>query len=160
LPLCSLILAFLVPALAPSQSADRNDQESILVLVRALNPLDGVAVVETSSGRLRTVHVGDVIDAYSAKVTKVLADRLVLERVPGPSSDLATIWLYRGESFTKPPRPVVFAREAPTNEVVQPGSAIEAEPLPVAGAAVRAGDEKPESGETGSNSSGTKKKQR
>jgi hypothetical protein len=127
LPLWSLTFLFLLLPPASSQRTDSNGDAAILV--RAVNPLDGVAVVETPKGRLRMVE-----------------DRLVLERLPGPSSDAATIWLYVGESLEKPSRVVVFARKAPTNDVAQPGAPVETKASPLPGAAAEVGNEKADNG--------------
>lgn len=158
LPLWSLSLLLLFPSPAQTAIAASSDEPSILV--RALNPLDEVAVVQTSTGDLEIVRVGDVIEVFSAKVTKVLGDRLVLERVPGPSSDLATIWIYkaaRGESSSKSSRVVVFAREAPARDVATPAPLVEAQGSP-APAGAEDNDVKAEVAGNGSDRTRNKKK--
>lgn len=67
--------------------------------VRVLNPVDGMAVVEEPDGELLTLRLGDDVSEHltssgSLKITKVLADRLVVEGVIG-SGDKAKLWIYK-----------------------------------------------------------------
>jgi hypothetical protein len=67
--------------------------------VRALNPVDGIAIVQEPQGTLRTVHPGDDVSDLLAvagrfKVTKVLEDRLVIEGILA-SGGKAKLWVYK-----------------------------------------------------------------
>jgi len=82
------------------------------ILVRALNPVDGLAVVQESDGDLRTLRLGDAV-FESFKVTKVLGDRLVAEGVT-ESGIKARLWIYKAAPSDESSRVVVLeARTKP-----------------------------------------------
>ena len=80
--------------------------------VRALNPVDGLAVVQEPGGALRTVGLGDDVSEHLAvsgsfKVTKVLADRLVAEGIL-ESGVKAKLWIYKAGPGDENSRVVVL----------------------------------------------------
>jgi hypothetical protein len=80
--------------------------------VGALNPVDGLAVVQETDGDLRTLHLGDDVSdlltvSGSLKITKILEDRLVVEGIL--SSGIKTkLWIYKAAPGDKSSRVVVL----------------------------------------------------
>jgi hypothetical protein len=60
----------------------------------AFSPAEGIAVVRYPDRRLRTLRVGDVLGASSARLTQVLPDRLVLQE-GSAAGGKQTVWLFR-----------------------------------------------------------------
>lgn len=84
------------------------------LVVRALGPVDGRAVVSTADGRMHVLHVGDTVPGTRAVVRQVLSDRLVVEIPGNEGARPATAWIYRahdGESRLRR-----MSRERPTDE--------------------------------------------
>ena len=88
------------------------------LLVRVLNPVDGLAVVQEPDGDLRTVHLGDTVSG-KWKVTKVLEDRLVVEGVSMPGGK-SKLWIYKAGPGEKSSRVVVLEPTKPPERRASP----------------------------------------
>lgn len=88
------------------------------LLVRVLNPVDGLAVVQEPDGDLRTVHLGDTV-SETWKVTKVLEDRLVVEGVSEPGGK-SKLWIYKAAPGEKSSRVVVLEPTKPPERRASP----------------------------------------
>jgi hypothetical protein len=97
-------LSFAVLWLLSTPPLEQPAVESLLV--RVLNPVDGLAVVQEEDGDMRTVRVGDTAFG-SFKITKVLEDRLVAEGVLD-SGIKAKLWIYKASPSDESSRVVVL----------------------------------------------------
>ena len=88
------------------------------LLVRVLNPVDGLAVVQEPDGDLRTVRVGDNVSG-TWKVTKVLEDRLVVESASDPGGK-TKLWIYKASPGEKSSRVLVLQPTKPGERRASP----------------------------------------
>lgn len=88
------------------------------LLVRVLNPVDGLAVVQEADGDLRTVRVGDAL-SETWKVTKVLDDRLVAESMSEPGGK-TKLWIYKASPGEKSSRVLVLQPTKPAERRASP----------------------------------------
>ena len=76
--------------------ADTTKLENLTIM--AVGPMDGRAVVKGADGKLKVLKLGDTLPGTSAKLTQVLADKLVVEETVGKKGQppvKQTVWIYK-----------------------------------------------------------------
>jgi hypothetical protein len=89
------------------------------LLVLALAPLEGQAVVQGPGGTMSLVRAGDQIQGTSATLVQVLADKLVLEErstSAGQAPVPHLVWLYRAPPDGGPSRLLRLQPNVPASE--------------------------------------------
>ena len=76
--------------------ADATKLEDLTIM--AVGPMDGRAVVKGADGKLKVLKLGDTLPGTNAKLTQVLADKLVVEETVGKKGQppvKQTAWIYK-----------------------------------------------------------------
>ena len=67
--------------------------------ILALEPLEGMVVVETAAGKLEVISIGDVFPDSDVVVVQVLADKVVAQEVVGGDKKITQqVWVYKAEN--------------------------------------------------------------
>ena len=91
-----LIIALLSLCAGNLAHADATKLENLTIM--AVGPMDGRAVVKAADGKLKVLKLGDTLPGTSAKLTQVLADKLVVEETVGKKGQppvKQTVWIYK-----------------------------------------------------------------
>ena len=68
-------------------------------VVLALDPREGLAVVQTVSGDLQVIGVGDVFPGSEVIVTQVLPDKVVAQEIVGGDRQVTQqVWIYKARN--------------------------------------------------------------
>ena len=112
-----LAVVVVVPLVVSGQNPDELEE----LAVRALNPVDGLAVLQGPEGDLQTVRVGDTLRNGYGRVVNVLEDRLVVETLAATEGK-RTLWLFKADPSQKKSRIVTLDRKRPVETWLGPAS--------------------------------------
>jgi len=111
------VLAYCFTLLCPVLGQAEDPLAKLLVL--ALAPLEGRAVVQGPDGTMALVRPGDQLQGSSATLVQVLPDKLVLEEhstSAGQAPVKRLVWLYKAPREGGPSRLLRLQHDVPANE--------------------------------------------
>jgi hypothetical protein len=91
--------------------------------ILALEPLEGIVVVQTAAGELEMIGIGDTFPDSDVVVIQVLADKVVAQEVVGENKKVTQqVWVYKAENATSGSRVERLLLSLPYNGTLVPNT--------------------------------------
>ena len=115
-----------------SVHAENNATKLENLTIMAVGPMDGRAVVNGADGKLSVLKLGDTLPGTNAKLTQVLADKLVVEETVGKKGQppvKQTAWIFKASKPGAKTRVQRFDTQGPPPKIQKLKVAKSAKPV-------------------------------